>query len=100
MKVLAKGALRMCGVGKESGRAYDFYHLLTMERASHFASANTQRTAFGCQDMKEPLNLDPLVMPFFEKNHLLFPMEIEVQTDMRPLNGKYVNTVISASLIK
>lgn len=96
MRVFVKGAARIHGIGKTSKKPYDFCQLETMVPAECVAQGDYNRTAFGMQDMK-PLNLDPSLMPFFHKNHAMFPCEIEVVLELRPHMGEYVNTVVNVA---
>lgn len=93
MKVFVKGAARMHGVGKTSKKPYDFCQLETMIPAESVSMGDYNRISFGMQDMK-PLNLDPSLMGFFQKNSALFPCELEVVLELRPQMGEYVNTVV------
>lgn len=93
MKLLVKCAFRMHGIGKESKAPYDFCQLETMVPAEQINKPNTTRIAYGVQDMK-PLNLDPSLLPFFEKISRQLPMVLDLAIEQVPVHGQFQPTVV------
>lgn len=75
MRVKAIGVMRLAGIGKTSGKPYDFAQLLYLRPIEPFGQEKFSVSGFGYEVGK--LDLDPESIAQFGR--LTFPVEIELQ---------------------
>lgn len=90
MKVHAIGVMRMSGIGKDSGKPYDFAQLVVLNPIEPAAKDNFNLVGYGFETSKLDMKVDA-VRSFAGVS---FPCVIEVQTE-EELGRNGIRTVVA-----
>jgi len=80
MQVLAIGVVRMSGIGKESGKPYDFAQLIYLKPVEPVEKEKFQLRAYGY----EPTKADVDNGSFEKFSQVVFPCRLELELDTIP----------------
>lgn len=90
MKLNVLGVKRIKGTSSKSGNEFDMCHLLAVVPFQAGGSANVNITGYGMEVAEMPLA--PEAMASFAS--LKFPVNLELDTDVRPYMGKLETFVV------